>query len=256
MVIWVICGIVLYWARSLVSSDGVRWKKSMEISIKSGFRRGGSLLRWDGSFRAVKTAYENTNTNDGDSSFSVIIPDDFVGAVLRWWGISPFTSCTLVQLLGFTEAELGSPSPIRGWVEEQSSCLRATNVKQMVTRCDWLRAIAAGGAASITTFSQAWEKGEAHPLVDGLRLWNQGKQAGDQQADAWVVLRKVGGEGEITVIGGEQGVGDNTPTPVLGDTGWRFTSNAHGRFVEEEEDREILREQEEIDGWAMELAMA
>ena len=188
------------------------------ISIKSGFQRGGSLLSWDGQkFNRVQRASENTWVDDGDSSFSTEVADDFKGAVTRFWGISSLSYCNCVEeFLGFSNEELNAPSPVKGWASCQGSCIRSSDDWRLDTMADYLTALAR--VASIYTVEQAMEKGEKHPSGNGKVLVNLGLDAGDQAADAFAVLDK---DGNILVE--EAGCGDGTPYPIQTTDGWDFS---------------------------------
>ena len=190
----------------------------MKISIISGFQRGGSLLSWDGEkFNRVQRASENTHVDDGDSSFTKEVADDFRGAVVKFWGISSLSYANSAELIGFTEMELNSPSPVKGWASCQGSCVRCTDDWQLITMGNYLTALARG--ASIFTIEQALQQGEKHPSGNGRILVRLAYEAGDQAARAYAVLDQVG-----NIVVEVSGCGDRTPKPVVTDDSWSFTS--------------------------------
>ena len=199
------------------------------ISINSGFQRGGSLLSWDGeNFNRVQRAAENTWVDDGDSSFSTEVPDNFKGAVTRFYGISSLSYCNNAELMGFSEVELDAPSPIKGWASSQGSCVRSSDDWKLVTMRDYLVALARN--ASIFTVEQAMEKGEKHPSGNGKVLVHLGLEAGYQAADAFAVLDKYG-----NILIEESGCGDGTPYPIKTEDGWNFASDREDQMREQDE---------------------
>lgn len=201
----------------------------MKISINSGFQRGGSLLEWDGQkFNIIRRAGENTRVGDGDSSFTVEVPDNFKGAVVRFWGISFMSYCNSAELMGFTEAELSAPSPVKGWASCQGSMVRSSDDWRIVTMGDYLTALARDG--SIFTIEQALVRGEKHPSGNGSVLVRLACEAGDQAAAAYAVLDKNG-----NILIEESGCGDRTPRPIETKDGWCFISNEEVWMTERQE---------------------
>lgn len=184
-----------------------------KISIRSGFRRGGSLMKWDGNkFQVIARAGENTYHGDGDSSFSWNAPEGFKGAVVRFWGVSSMSTNNSCELLGFSEDELGAPSPVRGWAVEHGPGAHAVQAVPLTDRGAWLAALARGQRL-ITTEELV---GRVHQRT-GDRLVELPYQWGDRAAAHFVVLSE---EGEVLLE--DKGVGDMTPIPVH-DACWRFT---------------------------------
>ena len=139
----------------------------MKIYIESSFQRGGCLLRWDSyHFSTIAVARECTYAGDVDDSVTMDVLDTFRGAVVRFWGISAYNTCNTVELIGFSEAELGSPSPVKGWARCQGNVCRSTDDWQIKTFGDYLQALARG--ADICTLKSAVSIGEKHPSGNGM----------------------------------------------------------------------------------------
>ena len=82
----------------------------MKVDIKSGFGRGGKILRWaGGEIIPVKTVAENTWQGDGDDSFSGEIPDGQY--IVGRYHTSGHTRVWHWELHGFSPEELSSPAP-------------------------------------------------------------------------------------------------------------------------------------------------
>ena len=203
----------------------------MKISIDSGFRRGGSLLQWDGEkFMVVQRTEACTWHDDEDTSFSTEVADDFKGAVVRFWDQS-----NGAHLLGFTEEELNGPSPIKGWVTYSDYAKESIFLK---TFGDWLTAIARN--ASIMTTESAVEKGKKHPSGNGQVLVELPYSWGDQAAEHYVVLDRDG-----NILAERADCGENAPWPIITDTGWEFTS-----LNEENNYWRVARNRAESSRWA------
>lgn len=189
----------------------------MKISVNSGFQRGGSVLQWDGEkFVQLRRAAENTYQGDGDSSFEIEVPDNFRGAVVRFWGISSLSYANQAELIGFGESELSAPSPVMGFVWDSGTMCRVSEPCRVVSFRDYLDSLARG--MDITPDAELIAKGEIHPSGNGAVLVHLGASLGDQRADAWAIYRN--GQLENWVCGG----GDSTPEPVKTATGWDFTN--------------------------------
>jgi len=205
------------------------------ITVISGWQRGGNLLEWDGKqFNQLRRAPENNWHDDGDGSFSQEIQDSFKGAVVRYRAISTVTYHREPELIGFTPEELAGPSPVSGWAKAPSPYLHASDSWYLGTFCDYLNALARG--ASIHTIEQAISSGTKHSSGNGKVLFHLGLEAGDQAADAWVVLDKDG-----HILNGDSGVADCTPYPIETADGWKFSSQAEDREREQAEGEQRLR---------------
>lgn len=191
----------------------------MNITIQSGFQRGGSLLQWDGTkFETIRRAGENTWHDDGDSSFSIVVPDSFRGAVVRFWGISALSYANDAQLIGFSDAELSSPSPVQGFFWDTGTMCRVDEPRRLETMGDYLSALARR-CEIVSDADLVAGKGDRHPSGNGRTLVHLPTELGDQRADGWAVYSP-DGRLETWICGG----GDSTPEPVITDSGWDFTN--------------------------------
>lgn len=209
----------------------------MKVEVQSGFQRGGTLSQWTGTeFVHVRRASENTWVGDGDSSFSVDLPDDFKGVVTRFHGISALSYCAEVsEFIGFSEAELKAPAPEKGWASKQSSCCRATDDWRVETFADWVKAKLLAGGNFVTDTELCARLDAQRHSVSGEILVHWGYECGDQAADGWLVYSK---DGEYLRC--QFGAGDTTPEPVVGEIGWEFTSRMEeDQKAAWEEDRRV-----------------
>ncbi len=199
----------------------------MTISIDSGFQRGGSLLAWDGEkFNRIQRAAENTWVDDGDSSFSTEVADDFKGAVVRFWGITS-SYCKDVELMGFTDEELNAPTPVKGWNNVVVG-FRAEKCELIKSFGDYLKALASGSLIAIP------DTGKVHP-VSGNRLVELPFDWGDQAANHYAVISP---KGEILTE--VSGCGDQAPYALKagGTRDWEFSSSFEDANREQQERNE------------------
>jgi len=186
-----------------------------EITISSGFGRGGRALKWDGQkFNIVCQVSENTWHDDGDDtqSFRVENGGKYAVVTYRTDGHTPVYS---VRLIGWTDEELAAPSPVTGWVTETVSAHAVRSV-DLETVGHWLTALAKGD--QITTVADM--DGKTHP-VSGNKLVELDYEWGCQAAAHYIVVSP---DGEIVANAG--GIGDRTPEPFEGVADWEFDSQA------------------------------
>jgi hypothetical protein len=190
------------------------------IEIKSGFERGGRLLKWDSArFEELVRGPSCTWTGDADASRSIELPDGFQGAVVRWHtdGHTPIPSA---EVLGFTAAELAGPAPVEGWGyrrigHDAAEWLRLADYGQ------YLRALAEHGPAGVLADSEVLAT--ARHFGGGLAVGELSYEWGCQAASHYAVF--AGG----VFAREEKGVGDNAP--YLTDTGViRYPSDDRAEF--------------------------
>lgn len=186
------------------------------ITIKSGFGRGGRILRWDGAqWRAVATIAENTWEGDGDDTQTVelVFSETYAIGVYHTDG---HTQVWHWELRGFTPRELSAPAPVCGWRTEDMGG-RATKLSRVETTGEWLLATA---GRDFLSDSEVIDGSVHHPSVAGLRLARLPYEWGDQAAEHWAVYQGP------RLVSQASGCGDWTPEPVVTDSGWEFESAA------------------------------
>jgi len=187
------------------------------IEINSGFQRGGVLLRWNGkSFETIRRASHNTWEDDGDTSFSTTLRDDFQGAIVLDH-LDGHTPVKNTELLGFSESFLNSPSPILGWRIDTLgiSCEQPVRIDTMR---DYLIAMACED--EILTDIELIKTGKISP--SGEIAVELGYEWGCQ-ASAWFAIYSPDGIYLYSVAG----CGDSTPSLIIGTDGnWDHTSKA------------------------------
>ena len=194
----------------------------------SSFRRGGWVSRWNGQqFIKIAIADENTWYDDGDDSKEVVLPEGFKGAVGEFHGVSSLSNQSSVTLVGFTDEELNTPSPVQGW-DNAGIGFRAERCELIKSFGDYLKALANNSFVTIP------EKGETHP-ISGNRLVELPFDWGDQEANHYAVISP---KGEILteVIG----CGDKAPYPlkVDGTKDWELSSSFEDANREQHERNE------------------
>jgi len=188
-----------------------------EITIKSGFQRGGVLLRWTGqSFETIRRASHNTWEGDGDTSFSTTLRDDFKGAIVRDH-MDGLTTIKSPELIGFSEDFLASPSPIKGWRIDTLGCSCEQPVRIEIIY-DYLVALACED--EILTDEEIITTGKISPsgeiAVELPYTWGC-------QSAAWFAIYSPDGIYLYSVAG----CGDNAPYLILDKDGnWDHSSSA------------------------------
>jgi hypothetical protein len=159
-------------------------------------------MRWDGQvFELMRRVHDCTWVGDADDSASIEVPDDFRGAVVLWRedGHTPIPSATL---LGFSDAELATPSPVSGWAYRQCG-FNAADYGRLADYGQYLRAVAEHGDAGILTDAAALET--ARDFGGGLAVAEIPYKWGDQAAAHFAVFRTGQYAAEY------KGCGDNAP---------------------------------------------
>jgi hypothetical protein len=192
----------------------------MKVQINSGFQSGGSLWEFSGGqWTRVNRACENTHIDDGDSSFSVELPEGFRGAVVRFHG----EIHSVREWIGFSPTELEAPAGVAGWAT-RSVAFSATNVVRLATFQDVATATVCGETILLDT--ELVSGGKVSP--SGQVLVTLPYEWGDQAAEAFAVYSPSG-----EFISSVSGTGDRAPEPFVSDGGdWDFTSVAERRDEE------------------------
>jgi len=178
------------------------------IEIKSGFERGGRLLKWDGArFEDLVRVPSCTWTGDADASRSIELPDGFRGAAVRW-RTDGHTPIPRAELLGFGADELAGPAPVDGWGYSRVAH-NAAEWRRLADYGQWLRALAEHGPAGIITDAELLAT--ARHYGGGITVGELSYEWGCQAAAHYVLF--TGGK----YAREERGCGDNAP--YLTDTG-------------------------------------
>jgi len=174
----------------------------MQIEIKSGFRRGGRLMKWDGrGFELIRRVHDCTWVGDADDSALIEVPDDFRGAVVLWRE-DGHTPVARAELLGFSESELTAPAPVSGWAFSRCGH-NAASFRRLTDSGQYLRAVAEHGQDGILTDAAALAT--ARKFDHGLAVATIPYEWGDQPASHFAVFR--GGQ----YVAEYAGCGDNAP---------------------------------------------
>ena len=190
----------------------------MVITIKSAFGRGGRLLEWEGGgFREIRHVHSCTWQGDADDSASISVPDNFRGAVVRWY-MDGHTRIPRAKLIGFGADELAGPAPVEGWGYCRIG-YDAAEWSRLATIGQYLRALAEHGPAGVLAESEVLAS--ARHYGGGTAVGELSYEWGCQPTGHYVLFE--GGK----YAREEKGCGDNTPY---------FTDTGEIRYPQEDRD--------------------
>jgi hypothetical protein len=209
------------------------------VNLVSKFNRCGILVQFDAELNSTILArsYDQTWSDDSDTSCEIEIPDDFIGARIS----SSDIGYDIVEWFGFSDELLESTAPFPYWFQNWGAN-RTVEWKRRTDMAGYIAGKFPGFETRIRTDQEMLDRGITEISPSGEVLVTVPYSWGDQSSAHYAVFL----DGEF--LRQEKGVGETTPEPVINrNGGWSFTD---ARIRHAEYENEVNREVNEMIGTA------